>query len=70
MRYKIHATIQRSTYREFPGGRVEHAALTAKGSGSTTSQGTKIPHAAWHVRKKKKKIHIQFLIDYDNNKHL
>ena len=38
---------------EFPGGPVEHAALTAKGSGSTTSQGTKIPHAAWHVRKKK-----------------
>ena len=54
MRYKIHATIQRSTYKEFPGGPVERPALTAKGSSSTPSQGTKIPHAAWHVRKKKK----------------
>ena len=69
MKYNIQATIQRSTYREFPGGPVECPALTAKGSGSIPSQGTKIPHAAWHVWEKKK-VHIQFLIDCNNNKHL
>ena len=52
---KIIIVPNKSYYWDFPGGPVVRLrASTAGGAGSILGWGTKIPHAAWGVAKKKK----------------
>ena len=53
--FSPHISNSKAKRRKFPGGPVVKTPhICAGGMGATPGQGTKIPHAAWHGKKKKK----------------